>query len=518
MYAMAIDAGTGSVRAVIFDASGNELGAESKDWTHRPVDGVPGSMDFDTENGFAAVLEVAEGALRKSGIDRSKLAAISATAMREAIVCLDLDGNEVWACANVDARATEEVVLLRARPGIEARIYELSGQTLALAAQPRLLWLKRNLPGVYAATENVLMLSEWVLYRLCGEYACEPSNASTSGLMNLATRQPDDELLTLCGLKPGLMPSSRESGTRIGTVTSDISEQLGMGDDVAVVLGGGDTQMAALGTAVVDAGQGLIVGGTFWQEAVNIPAPTTDPAMRVRINCAAEPGMWWAEAIAFHVGTSLRWFRDTFANEEIRQAEHDGTDPFQILDRKASCVPVGSYGIIPIFSDTMNYKAWRHAAPSFLNLPLDRDGGEVRAAMYRALMENAAIVASLNMEMVAEFSGVELDSIVFAGGGAKSSVWAQILSDVTGLRVDVPVVKEATAAGAALCAFVGVGLFSSVREAAEAWRRIDYQTEPNAADNKAYKTVTERWRQAYAPQLALADAGATDFLWRAPGA
>lgn len=518
MYSMAIDCGTGSVRAVIFDVAGNELTAFSKAWEHNPVEGVPGSMDFDTEGGVADILEVAQGALTKSGIDRSELVAISASAMREAIVCLDGDGKEVWACANVDARAVKEVGALRSKEGLEEEIYSLSGQTLALAAQPRLLWIKQNLPSVYESITTVLMVSEWVLYRLGAQYACEPSNASTSGLLNLATRQPDDRLLTLCDLKPNLLPPAQESGTRIGTVNSQSAEILGIGEDVALVLGGGDTQMAALGSAVVDAGQGLIVGGTFWQEAVNIPTPTMDPQMRVRVNCAAEPGMWWAEAIAFHVGTSLRWFRETFAGMEKQEAAKTGVDPFQILDQRATEIPIGSFGIIPIFSDTMNYKAWRHAAPSFLNLPLDREGDEVRAAMYRALMENAAIVATLNMKMVAEFSGVELDSIVFAGGGAKSPVWAQIVADVSGLRVDVPVVKEATAAGAALCAFVGVGAFTSVREAGKAWARVDYQAEPNEENHKKYKTVTERWLKAYAPQLALADAGTTESLWRAPGA
>ena len=517
MYSMAIDAGTGSVRAVIFDLEGNELAAYSKDWDHVPVEGVPGSMDFDTAGGYLAILEVAEGALAESAIDRSKLVGVSATSMREAIVCLDSAGREVWACANVDARATKEVRALREEEGLERRIYEISGQTLALAAQPRLLWLKRNMPAVYAGVTTVLMLSEWVLYKLSGEYACEPSNASTSGLLNLATRQPDDLLLTMCDLKPSLLPKARESGTRIGSVRPEIAEKLGIEPDVAVSLGGGDTQMAALGAAVVDAGQGLIVGGTFWQEAVNIPAPTTDPEMRVRINCAAEHGMWWAEAIAFHVGTSLRWFRDTFAGLEAVEAVQTGVDTFQLLDERAARVPIGSYDIVPIFSDTMNYKAWRHAAPSFLNLPIHRSGDEVRAGMYRALLENAAIVSSLNMEMVAEFSGVTLDSIVLAGGGAKSPVWAQIVADVSDLRVDVPVVKETTAAGAALCAFVGAGAFASVREAARAWSRIDYQALPNKSNHEQYKDVTERWQKAYAPQLVLADNGTTESLWRAPG-
>lgn len=518
MFSMAIDAGTGSVRAVIFDDEGNELVAAARDWVHLPIEGVPGSMQFDTDTNFPLMLEVAEEALQKSAIDRDKLVGISATAMREGIVCLDAEGKELWACANVDARATDEVKLLSSDPEIEEKIYQGSGQTFALAAQPRLLWLKNHEPEIYEKTKTVLMLSEWVLYRLSGELAAEPSNSSTSGMLSLRTRQPDNELLAMCGLKPDLLPAVFESGTKIGELTPEVAGQLGLLPTTAVVLGGGDTQMAALGSGVVDAGQGLIVGGTFWQEAVNIPAPTTDPEMRVRINCAAVPELWWAEAIAFHVGTSLRWFRDTLAAAEAAEGKETGKSTFQVLDEEAAKIPIGSLGIIPIFSDTMNYRAWRHAAPSFLNLPLDVSGKEARAAMYRSLLENAAIVSSLNLQMVADFSQVELSSIIFAGGGAKSRIWSQILADVTGLKVRVPVVKEATAAGAGLCAFVGTGHFASLREAAEAWLKIDYEVEPNLENHKKYQDVIRRWQEAYPPQLELADNGTTQSLWRAPGA
>lgn len=515
MYAMAIDAGTGSVRAVLFDEAGREVASASRPWVHLPVDGVANSMQFDTATNTRLIFEIVEEVLGAPGVDRAQLAAISATAMREGIVCLDADGNEVWACANVDARAVDQVIALAEDPGVRA-IYERTGQTFALAAQPRLAWIRDLEPATYERIDTVLMLSEWVLYILGGAPAMEPTNGSTSGLLNILTRQADNDLLTMCSLKPDLLPPVKDPGTVIGSLKSELAERWGL-SDVKIVLGGGDTQMAALGCGMVEAGQGLIVGGTFWQQAVNIPAPRTDPDMRVRVNCAAEADMWWAEAIAFHVGTTIRWFRDCFAGPEVARAKDEGRDPLQVLDEAAEGIPAGSLGITPVFSDVMNYKAWKHAAPSFLNLPLDADGPTVRAAMYRSLLENAAIVARLNLALVAEFSGVELTSIVFAGGGAKSKIWAQILADVTGLEVSVPVVKEATAAGAALCAMVGVGAFPSIREASLAWVAEDYAVSPRPEYRDVYAEVARTWKAAYAPQLALTNEGITQSLWQAPG-
>lgn len=518
LYSMAIDAGTGSVRAVLFSETGAELASASRDWIHLPVDGVPGSMQFDTETNYRLIVDIIGEVLAKDPAYSRELVAISATAMREGIVCLDTDGHEIWACANVDARAVSQVTDLMADASLERSIYGRCGQTFALAAQPRLLWIKENDPHTYDRIDTVLMLSEWVLYRLSGELAMEPTNGSTSGLLNLETRDADNWLLESCGLRGDVVPTVVESGTRIGRLLPELAEQWGISREVAIVVGGGDTQMAAVGTNVMSAGQGLIVGGTFWQQAVNIPGPGVDPDMRVRVNCAADPHLWWAEAIAFHVGTSLRWFRDTFAAAEAQEAHRRGTTIFRVLDEAAEATPIGSYGIIPIFSDTMNYKAWKHASPSFLNLPIGMSGAETRAGMYRALLENAAIVSALNLAMVEEFSGVELGTVTFAGGGSVSKIWARILADVTGLHVQVPVVKESTAAGAALCGFVGAGTAASIAELSPSWFRLDYAVEPDTTHHSHYADVTERWKAAYAPQLALMNQGITTSLWRAPGA
>ncbi|VEA72505.1 Autoinducer 2 kinase LsrK [Serratia rubidaea] len=97
---------------------------------------------------------------------------------------------------------------------------------------------------------------------------------------------------------------------------------------------------------------------------------------------------------------------------------------------------------MPIFSDAMHFKSWYHAAPSFINMSLDPQRCN-KQTLFRALEENAAIVAACNLAQIAQFSGVQPPALVFAGGGAKGRLWSQILSDVTGLPVRVPVVKEA---------------------------------------------------------------------------
>jgi autoinducer 2 (AI-2) kinase len=249
---------------------------------------------------------------------------------------------------------------------------------------------------------------------------------------------------------------------------------------------------------------------------VNLPQPVTDPQMRVRVNAAALPGLWQAEAIAFHAGTAVRWFRDTFAGPEVAAARAGGKDPLDVLTEAAAAIPIGSEGVIPIFSDVMNYRQWKHAAPSFLNLSLD-GGPRLRSAMFRSLLENAAIVARENLALVEDFTGAHPDRVVFVGGSAKSPVWTQIVADVLGRPLRIPAVTEATAQGAAACAASGAGLFASPAEAAAAWVRWDREVEPVPAHHEAYEEVVDRWSRAYAAQRELMTAGVTTPMWQAPG-
>src|SRR5699024_2288727 len=126
---MAIDAGTGSVRAIIFTSEGRPVGSSSRAWEHLPEPGVPGSMGFDWEANWRLIVEVIHGALRDAGVDGADITAVSSTSMREAFVLLDAHGREIWACANVDARAEQEVRALAHDAAIEERVYALSGQT-----------------------------------------------------------------------------------------------------------------------------------------------------------------------------------------------------------------------------------------------------------------------------------------------------------------------------------------------------------------------------------------------------
>ncbi|RTF41340.1 autoinducer-2 kinase, partial [Serratia marcescens] len=167
-----------------------------------------------------------------------------------------------------------------------------------------------------------------------------------------------------------------------------------------------DVQLGSLGLGIVRAGQTAVLGGTFWQQIVNLPEPAIDPEMNIRINPHVIPGMAQAESISFFTGLTMRWFRDAFCAEEKLLAERLGVDAYSLLEEMAARVPPGAYGVMPIFSDAMHFKTWYHAAPSFINMSIDPERCN-KQTLFRALEENAAIVSACNLEQIAAFSGVQ---------------------------------------------------------------------------------------------------------------
>ena len=281
--------------------------------------------------------------------------------------------------------------------------------------------------------------------------------------------------------------------------------------------GGGDVQLGSAGLGVVNLGDVAVLGGSFWQQVVNIPSDLTPPKdMSVRVNPHVVAGQSQAEGITFFSGLIMRWFRDAFCEMEKIEAEQRGIDTYAVLEEKASKIPAGSYGIIPIFSDSMNYGKWIHAAPSFLNLSLDPLTCN-RFSMFRSLQENAAIVSSINLEKIKKFSGIEIDTIVFAGGASKGALWSQILADVSGCKVKIPKVTEATALGAAMAAGVGVGIYKDLISASKELVVWDKMYEPNRENKKIYDEQKQKFELAYKAQLALVYEGVTTSMWKAPG-
>jgi autoinducer-2 kinase len=513
---LAIDAGTGSCRAVLFAPDGRQVAIAQREYSHPELPGVAGSQVFDTSASWRLICDCVREALAGAGVSGSAVAAVSATSMREGMVLYDERGREIWACPNVDSRAGEQAGEL-IRSGAAQEIYERAGDWVSITAPARFLWIAQNEPEVFAAIAHVGMLGDWILTKLSGEFVTDPSLGSSSGMFELAERRWSDRVLEICGLDRAVFPRVVEAGTVVGSVTARAAEQTGLLEGTPVVAGGADTQLGLLGLGATEPGRFTVVGGTFWQSTVVVDRPLIDPQGRLRTLCHTVPDRWMIEGIGFYCGLIMRWFRDAFCELEQAEAAREGIDVYAVLERKAASVPPGAHGVFGMFSNLMQANRWIHASPSFIGFDVSDSRRAGRAEFFRAIEESAAYVVHGHLGIVEEITGTEVQDVVLTGGAAKGTLWPQIVADTTGLPVRVPAVKESTALGAAIYAGVGIGLYGDAVEAANEIVRFERTFEPQPAATAAYGALYEQWVELYRRSLELSEAGLVRPLWRAGG-
>jgi autoinducer 2 (AI-2) kinase len=516
-YTLAIDLGTGSCRAVLFDEDGSQAAIGQREWSHAALPGVPGSQVFDTTHNWQLICQCIREALDAAAIAPGEVAAVSSTSMREGMVLYDADGLEIWACPNVDSRAGAEAAELVAS-GRARELFEVGGDWVSITSPARFLWIQAHEPDTFRRIAHMGMLSDWALYRLSGRFVTDPSSGSSSNLFDLRARTWSTASLALIGLSPEVVPEVLEPGTVVGGVTARAADETGLAVGTPVVVGGADTQLGLVGIGVVAPGRLTLLGGSFWQLTVVTDEPLIDPQARVRTLCHAVLGRWMTEGIGFYCGTAMRWFRDAFCELEREEAARRGVDPYVVMEEAAAVVAPGSEGITAIFSNVMDAKRWVQAAPSFLGFDLDRPTASNRVACIRALEEQAAYATRGHLAIISELTGEAYDELVFTGGAAKGELWPQIVADVVGLPVRVPVVKESTALGAAICAGVGAGIYRDVVEAAGSLLRIERTFEPATEAHAVYDERYATWQALYPRILDLSESGLLRPMWWPAGA
>ncbi len=514
-YLLAIDAGTGSARAVLFTSDGAQVAVGQREWTHASPPGVPGGQDFDVVGGWAAIAACVRDALGAAGVSGASVAGVSATSMREGIVLFDRDGREIFAVPNVDSRASVEAEEL-IREGAAEKIYAEAGDWVSITSPARVRWLARHQPSVLASASagSLGMLSDWITYRLTGTHVTEPSCGSSSGMFSLARRHWSSWIPALCGLDPLVLPPVVDPGTVVGTVSAAAASDTGLAVGTPVAAGGADTQLGLLG-AGVSPGEYTVVAGTFWQNTVLLDSPLIDPETRLRTLCHVVPGEWMLEGIGFYCGMAMRWFRDAFCDGDVASALDRGADPYELMESLAATA-AGS-GVIAILSDVMNARRWAHASPSFLGFDLGVSSAAWgRGACVRAIEEAAAYVARGHRDIIESLTGLSFSDVVFTGGAAKGRLWPQIIADVLGVPVHIPAVTESSALGAAICAGVGAGMYAGFSDL-DVRRRVR-TFEPDRAAAAAYDERYATWREIYRRMLDITQDGLLRPLWRAAGA
>ena len=496
---LSVDLGTTAIKTCLIDADGRVLASASREYSLDTP--TPDAVELDVETYWRAFRDGLAEVMDRTGSDPRSIRALGVSAQGETLICEDAAGRAlrpaiVW----LDNRAHEEAAELAAEFGDEAA-YRITGQVSFVPTWPasKILWLRRHEPETFARTARFLLIEDWFIARLTGEYVCEGSLVTSTMYWDLTTRQWWPEMLAYLGIDAGRLPAIRESGEPVGPLLPDVARELGLDPATVVCTGALDQAAGAIGVGNIREGVFSENTGAALAICATVPAPVFDPTRQMPCHYHGIPGLYMEHTFTTG-GMVLRWYRDVFCEPELEAAMREGTDAYDLLGAMAAGVPAGSEGLVmlPHLQGAMAPEANPRAKGVFYGFTL-RHG---RAHFARSIMESIAFIVRRNVDVLAGM-GIPVNEVRVLGGGARSQVWNRIKADVLGIPVVSTEIEEAASLGAALLAGVAVGTFPSLDEAVQRAVVIKDRFEPDPANREAYDAAYATYRDLYTDLVGL---------------
>ncbi len=450
-----LDVGTTGVKALAITPDGNVIASAEEGYGLSTPQ--PGWSEQDPEDWWRA----SEAALAQLGVEPDR---VGLSGQMHGLVCLDERGQVLRpAILWNDQRTAAECAEIEERVGLERLIALTGNRALTGFTAPKLLWLRRHEPEVYARIDRVVLPKDYVRLRLTGEWAIDAADASGTLLFDVARRRWSDEVLAALEIPAEWLPPVSES---------------------TEIAGAGDQQAAALGVGVIEPGTVSVVLGTSGVVLAALPTYAHDPEARVHAFCHAIPNTWEAMGVMLNAAGSLRWFRDALA---------PGAS-FDELTTEAARAEAGGDDVtfLPYLQGERTPHADPEARGAFTGLALQHD----RGTLVRAVLEGVAYGLRDSLELLRAL-GVEPTSGRVSGGGAHSCLWLEIVASVLDLPLERSVVDEGSAYGAALLAGIAGSTFSSAQQAVAECVRVRETVEPNPAWVRRYGEGYARFRALY---------------------
>jgi len=511
---LALDGGTSAGRAALFDVSGRLLAEAVRPWSYEtPDDAAPWGREFAPDRFWAELCDAGRAVCHAEQAGGPyQVVAIVATAQRQATVLLDASGHELYAGPNIDLRGAFEGLRLLNERG--PRIHAITGHLPPLMfAAARWLWFCNRRPEVCAQAAHLLMMPDWLTWRLCGEMATEPSSAAESGLFDVVRRAWSEEQAEDAGIPLSILPPVRSAGEVAGRLLPAAAAALGLAQGTPVVIGGSDTGCGMLAMDAIRPGQAGLVAGWSAPAQLVTERPVFDPSCSLWTSCSTAGAPWVLEGNSGPAGSAHRWARELL----LPGASYED------FDSLAEQAPPGSSATLALLGPRVaDYADPQLLWGGFL-FPQANDMLTCgRAEFARAVLENIAFAVKANLLRVqccAAGAGqappgvgqapasVEQappraaqappGALRLGGGLAASAMFSQILADVLGMPVEVAAVSPVSAQGAAVCAAAGAGFYADILEAANCMRQAGVERLPRPAAQAEYLDAYERWVQTY---------------------
>jgi xylulokinase len=441
---LGIDIGTSSIKAVLVDERQNILAdASVKIEVQRPH---PLWSEQDPEDWWQTTLAAVDSVRRAASDAWQGLQSIGLSGQQHGATLLGEGGRVLRPCILWnDGRSKAECEELTARvPDFHKRSANLA---MPGFTAPKLLWIARYEPATFAATKMILLPKDYVRYRLSGAYVSDMSDSAGTLWMDIPGRRWDDTLLAACELTEAQMPKLVEGSEVSAMLSDDVANSWGLnGRQIPIAGGGGDNASAAVGVGATGGRDGFLSLGTSGVIFSATNKPVALPERALHGFCHALPGRWHGMAVVLSAAQSLDWVARLTGNGGdiggfLARAEGFATDEMRRIHA-------------PVFLPYLTGERTPHNDPlataHFAGLTADHNAEE----LGYAVVEGVAFALADCLDVLVEADAAPRDCML-VGGGSRSAFWAQLISDVTGLTLHLPMGSEVGSAfGAARLAML----------------------------------------------------------------
>ncbi len=477
-HILAIDQGTTSTRAIVFDSSGRPVASAQKELPQ--VFPRPGWVEHDPEEIWRATVEVCRGALAKAGLEATALAGIGITNQRETTVVWDrATGKPVHNAIVWQDRRTSDVCAALKRDGHEKTVTDRTGLLLdPYFSGTKIAWILKNVAGARAAADKGALaagtIESFLLWRLTGGkvHASDATNASRTMLLDIRKGTWDSELGRLLGVPQSMLPRVVDNAGALGVTTADI-----LGAPVPVLGMAGDQQAATVGQACIKPGMVKATYGTGCFAILNTGSLAVRSSHRLLTTIAYQLGgrrTYALEGSIFIAGAAVQWLRDGL---HLIKASAD----IEAVAEKAK--PGHGVYMVPAFVG-LGAPYWdAEARGALLGLTRDTGPAEIAAATLDSVCyQTRDLVEAMRGD------GAQIDELRVDGGMVVNDPLMQRLADTVGAPVERPRVIETTALGAAFLAGLQAGLWPSLDALSETWSldRAFKPAEPTPSRDRRY--------------------------------
>ena len=485
-YILALDQGTTSSRAIVFDRSGGSVGTQAHEFAqHYPE---PGWVEHDAEEIWDTQLRAMQGAVQAAGIGFGDLAAIGITNQRETTVVWDrATGEPIREAIVWQSRQTVPICEELKRAGLEPLFRERTGLLIdAYFSGTKIKWLLDQVPGARERAERGELafgtIDSWLIYKLTGGrvHATDYSNASRTLVYDIFKRQWDPELLEKLEIPNAMMPEVRDSSGSFGETDPSLTD----GISIPITGVAGDQQAALFGQTCFEPGSAKNTYGTgcFMLMNTGAEARRSESGLLTTIAWGIDGRVEYAlEGSIFVAGAAVQWLRD-----ELGLIEHASESEALATSVEDS----GGVYVVPAFTG-LGAPYWD---PSARGTIVGLTRGSSRAHLTRATLESIAFQCRDILACFEGDAGLQAGALQVDGGATANDFLMQFQADILGLAVRRPVVLETTALGAAYLAGLATGFWKDRDEIRSNWQE-DRRFEPSMTESERERRYAG-WRRA----------------------